>query len=102
MPVVRAIMSTRLEGSVVVLTKSNDEALTVTGLLQKYDLPTRLIQSDNTFSLSKLAEMRCFMQLAGFFKEGSVIEENDWNMAKSGMLQNLGVWRNPRRPSYLL
>ena len=75
MPVVRAIMSTRLEGSVVVLTKSNDEALTVTGLLQKYDLPTRLIQSDNTFSLSKLAEMRCFMQLAGFFKEGSVIEE---------------------------
>ena len=85
MPVVRAIMSTRLEGSVVVLTKSNDEALTVTGLLQKYDLPTRLIQSDNTFSLSKLAEMRCFMQLAGFFKEGSVIEENDWNMAKSGM-----------------
>ena len=49
MPVVRAIMSTRLEGSVVVLTKSNDEALTVTGLLQ-----------------------------------------------------NLGVWRNPRRPSYLL
>ncbi len=84
-PVVRGIMSARLAGTVAVLTRTNDEALTIAGLLMRNGLPARLIQSNDGFSLSKLAEINYFMYMAGFRNAGHVIEEQDWDRAKARM-----------------
>jgi len=50
-----------------VLTRTNDEALQVTGLLRHHGLPARLVQTNEGFSLTNLAEFRYFLeQLARF------------------------------------
>ena len=82
-PLADSIVSTRLIGTVAVLTRSNDEALTLAGLLQEKGLPARLIQTNSDFDLTKLVETRFFMQAAGFYEEGAVFDDDRWCRAKS-------------------
>ena len=64
-PLVEDIISTELAGSTCILTKTNNEALQITGLLMKHGLPVRLIQSNDNFNLYNLLEFRVLMdQLA--------------------------------------
>ena len=80
-PVVREILATKLIGTTAVLARTNAEALCILGLLLKEGIPARLIQGNEGFNLMNLAEIRFFYDSLGI--EGAVIEEEDWNSAKS-------------------
>lgn len=84
-PLVHSIMSMKLTGTVAVLTTTNMEALTIVGLLQKNGLPSSLVQSNDGFSLSRLAEIDYFMYVAGFKNESHIIDDDDWIRAKRMM-----------------
>lgn len=81
-PLADSIVSMRLTGTVAVLTRSNDESLTLAGLLQEKGLPARLIQTNSDFDLTKLAETRFFMQAAGYYEDGAVFDNEKWHQAK--------------------
>ncbi len=85
MPLVRSIMEKRLAGTVAVLTRTNNEALTVAGLLQKNGLPACLIQSDYGFNLARLVEMRFFINEVLSQDTGAVIDEETWMKARSAL-----------------
>ena len=61
-PFVNDILSTDLSGTTGVLTKTNDEALQITGLLLKKNIPAKLIQSNDGFNLFNLFEIRSFIE----------------------------------------
>ncbi|HMO32914.1 MAG TPA: RecQ family ATP-dependent DNA helicase [Lacibacter sp.] len=57
-PVAEAIGRTDLSGTTCVLTRTNDEAMLLTGLLNKSGIAARLIQSNEGFNLKNLYELR--------------------------------------------
>ncbi|HKK69198.1 MAG TPA: ATP-dependent helicase, partial [Bacteroidales bacterium] len=86
-PIIKDILSASLKGSTGVLTRTNNEALQVVGLLTDNGMNARLVQSNEGFSLTNLAEIRFFCdQLRG---EGPVvvIDDDDWMRAR-GKLRN--------------
>ncbi|MDF1572937.1 MAG: 3'-5' exonuclease [Bacteroidales bacterium] len=64
-PVVYQVMHAELSGTTCVLTKTNNEALQVSGLLKRRGMPVRLIQTNDHFSLLKLREARYVFELLG-------------------------------------
>ncbi|RLD79236.1 MAG: RecQ family ATP-dependent DNA helicase, partial [Bacteroidetes bacterium] len=81
-PFVNEILSTDLSGTTGVLTKTNDEALQITGLLLKNGIPARLIQSNDGFSLYDLFEIRVFIKDLGLEQTTPTISNEAWNNAK--------------------
>jgi len=81
-PLVRAIETTELQGSVGVLTFQNDEALQINGLLLHHDIHSKLIQSNENFNLFNLYEIRDFIKALEFSELTSVIPDNNWDKAK--------------------
>ena len=80
-PIVQNLISNRTPGKTIcVLTWTNDEALRVNGLLRQLQIPSKLIQSNDGFSLYDLAELRMFLKLTG--KEHSpIISDEQWKEA---------------------
>src|SRR5204862_7953256 len=62
-PLSTAILQIGLTGSTCILTKTNEEAMLLTGLLQKIGLQAKLIQSKDGFNLYKLYELRYFSDI---------------------------------------
>jgi ATP-dependent DNA helicase RecQ len=62
-PLVNDIMSAELSGTTCVLTATNDEAVKVAGLLVNRGMPAKLIQSDDSFRLYDMQEVRYFLDL---------------------------------------
>lgn len=81
-PIVNDILERKHKGSVCVLTTTNDEALRVLGLLNKNNVPTKLIQSTDGFQIYNLAEIRYFLRQIDKDLKTPVISENLWNTAK--------------------
>jgi ATP-dependent DNA helicase RecQ len=81
-PFVNEILSTDLSGTTGVLTKTNDEALKITGLLLKNGIPAKLIQSNDGFSLYDIYEIRSFIDDLGLDKASPIISLDIWNNAK--------------------
>ena len=81
-PLVKDIISTGLSGTTCVLTKTNDEALQVTGLLLKYGLKAKLIQSNDGFNLFNLLEVRFFLNELKLRDDSPVISDEEWDKAK--------------------
>jgi ATP-dependent DNA helicase RecQ len=81
-PVVQDILATPLSGTTCVLTRTNDEALQVTGLLLKSGIQAKLIQSNDGFSLCNLAEVRFFMSQPGLAGDVINITDEAWENAK--------------------
>lgn len=81
-PVAAAIQSAGLTGSTCVLTKTNDEAALLTGLLLEQGLPAKLIQTNDGFSLLNLYELRVFSDLLEIGADTPLIPEDVWNDAK--------------------
>ncbi|MDK2841639.1 MAG: ATP-dependent helicase RecQ [Anaerophaga sp.] len=80
-PLVRDILNTPLKGTTGVLTRTNNEALQVTGLLIENGMKARLVQSNEGFSLASLDEIRFFCnQLAGG-EHILVIDDDAWQHA---------------------
>ncbi|WP_265446207.1 RecQ family ATP-dependent DNA helicase [Acetivibrio straminisolvens] len=81
-PVVSDILNTGLSGSTCVLTKSNEEALQIAGLLTKNGMQAKLIQSNEGFNLYNLLEVRYFLNCLNLFPNTYMIGEDTWADAK--------------------
>ena len=89
-PLVEDLASTELVGSTCVLTRTNDEALQVTGLLLQRGIPARLIQTNDGFNLYDLVELRYFLEQLSTDTATPVVSEDIWNMAKRALVSRYG------------
>lgn len=81
-PLVNDMLTTNLIGTTCVLTKTNEEALKITGLLLKSNLPAKLIQTNDGFNLQNLAEVRFFLNQLNLADDVFVIHDEVWEKAK--------------------
>lgn len=81
-PLVQDLLKAGLSGTTCVLTKKNEEALQITGLLLKNGLQAKLIQTNDRFSLFNLAEIRYFFNRLNLDKDVFVISDDKWEEAK--------------------
>ena len=78
-PIVEELLSNYSpDKSMAVLTTTNDEALRVVGLLRQKNIPSRLIQSIDGFSLYNLAELRFFLDITKEDNSTPVISDEKW------------------------
>ena len=80
-PLVNEITKSELSGSTCVLTKTNEEATQITGLLIKKGLQAKLIQSNDGFNLSNIEELRFFSNLVTANAESPNINDEEWEEA---------------------
>lgn len=81
-PLVQDILKTELLGTTCILTKTNEEALQITGLLIKNNLKATLIQSNDGFSLYNLNEVRYFLNQLNLSDDVFIINDDIWLNAK--------------------
>lgn len=81
-PLVQDILATGLTGTTCVLTKTNEEALQITGLLLKNGMQAQLIQTNDGFSLFNLAEVRFFLDQLNITDDVFIISDEVWASAK--------------------
>lgn len=89
-PIVNDILSTGLAGTTCVLTKTNEEALQITGLLLKNGMQAKLIQSNEGFSLYNLLEVRFFLSRLNLAEDTYMISDDIWANAKRKLIQRFG------------
>lgn len=81
-PLVASIEKRRPDGSIGILTRNNEEASIITGLLKKKGLKARLIQSTDGFALNNLYEIRLFNKYIQLYDETSpIVSDADWELA---------------------
>lgn len=85
-PLVDDILMTGLSGTTCVLTKTNEEALQITGLLLKNGMPAKLIQTNDSFSLYNLVEVRYFLSKLNYANDVFVISDDVWYTAKRDLI----------------
>lgn len=76
------ILSTGLSGTTCVLTHKNEEAFQVAGLLTKNGLQAKLIQTNDSFSLYNLAEVRFFLTELRLDDGAFTVSDEIWGKAK--------------------
>ena len=81
-PLVEELMRNNGKGTSCVLTQTNEEAVTVTALLRKYGINSKLIQSMDGFRFWNLAEMRYFLKYLDKRINTPLISEKLWEDAK--------------------
>ena len=79
------VAETAGDGAACVLTSTNEEALQMQSLLLQRGMQVRLIQSLDGFSLSKLAEVRFFLQTIDQELSSPVISKALWERAKQAL-----------------
>lgn len=85
-PLVHDILTTGLTGTTCVLTKTNEEALQITGLLLKHEMQAKLIQTNDSFSLYNLVEVRFFLSQLNFADDVFIISDDVWANAKRELI----------------
>jgi ATP-dependent DNA helicase RecQ len=85
-PLIEDILSTGLSGTTCILTQKNEEAFQVAGLLTKHGHQTKLIQSNDSFSLYNLAEVRFFLDELKLDDEVFIISDDVWGNAKRKLI----------------
>ncbi|WP_207425076.1 RecQ family ATP-dependent DNA helicase [Pedobacter sp. SYSU D00535] len=99
-PLVRDLIEAELKGTTCVLTKTNEEALQITGLLLKNNIPAKLIQTNDSFNLYNLLEIRFFLQWLNLSEDTYIIQDEDWEHAKRQVMNrfynssNLEICKN--------
>lgn len=86
-PLISDITGADLRGTTCVLTKTNEEAMQITGLLLKNNIPAKLIQSNDSFSLYNLLEVRFFLQSLNLDENTYIIPDHDWENAKRSLVR---------------
>jgi ATP-dependent DNA helicase RecQ len=81
-PLVHEMLNTGLAGTTCILTKTNEEALQITGLLLKNGMQAKLIQTNDGFNLYNLAEVRFFLSMLNFADDVFIISDDIWDAAK--------------------
>ena len=85
-PVVHDILTTGLTGTTCVLTKTNEQALQITGMLLKDGMPAKLIQTNDGFSLYNLFEVRFFLSQLNLGDDVFIISDDVWENAKRKLI----------------
>lgn len=85
-PLIDNILSTGLSGTTCILTQKNEEAFQVAGLLTKHGHQAKLIQSNDSFSLYNLAEVRFFLNELKLDDEVFIISDEIWGNAKRKLI----------------
>jgi len=81
-PLINDILLSDLSGSTCILTKTNEEALQITGLLIKKGIKAKLIQANEGFNLINLLEVRFFLNLLNMDDDQVLISDESWELAK--------------------
>lgn len=85
-PLVHDILTTELIGTTCVLTKTNEEALQITGLLLKNEMQAKFIQTNDGFSLYNLLEVRFFLNQLNLADDVFIISDDVWVNAKRELI----------------
>ena len=86
-PLVNDVLSAELVGTTCILTKTNEEALQITGLLMKKGVKSKLIQSNEGFNLYNLYEVRYFLNQLNLIENAYLISDDAWENAKRNLKQ---------------
>lgn len=89
-PVAERLRSYGTGGSICVLTRTNEQAERMTGLLRHMGIRCSLIQSNEGFLLTNLAEFRFFFRQLDRSGDGPMIDENTWKQAKRDLMDKWG------------
>ena len=89
-PLVADILSEGLAGTTCVLTKTNEEALQITGLLVKNGMRAKLIQSNEGFNMYNLLEVRNFLSRLNLTEDTYTIGDDTWKNAKRRLTERVG------------
>ena len=81
-PLVDDILAAGLSGTTCVLTHKNEEAFQVAGFLLKNGMPAKLIQSNDSFNLFNLVELRFFINELNMGENVFTISDDVWGNAK--------------------
>ena len=84
-PVVNAVKDIKPSGATCVVTRTNEEALNIVGLLLKNGIAAQKIQTNNDFSLYNLAELRDFIDDIGAGDDSYAINDEAWQRAKANL-----------------
>jgi len=93
-PLVHDIITTDLIGTTCVLTKTNTEALHITGLLLKHGIQAKLVQTNDGFNLFNLLEVRHFVSLLNGAEDVFVIDDEVWENAKRELINRFRTSTN--------
>jgi len=93
-PTINDILAEELVGTTGVLTRTNEEALQITGLLLKNGMPAKLIQSNEGFNLYDLMEVRYFLEQFNLAEDVYIISDDMWDEAKRKLKQRFGTSSN--------
>jgi len=85
-PLVHDIRITGLSGTTCILTKTNEEALQITGVLLKQGIQAKLIQTNDGFNLYNLSEVRFFLSKLNMEDDVFVINDDSWENAKRELI----------------
>lgn len=86
-PLVQQVLSDSIQGSSCILTKTNEEAMQVAGLLLRGGLPVKLIQSNDGFNLYHLQEVRSFIEYLELDDDSVQIDQENWDAARRKFVQ---------------
>ncbi len=86
LPLVKDILTTGLTGTTCVLTKTNEEALQIAGLLLKHGMQAKLVQTNDSFNLINLDEIRFFLSKLNLTDDVFTISDDVWTNAKRELL----------------
>lgn len=94
-PVTTSIAQTDLSGSTCVLTKTNEDAMLMTGLLLENGIRAKLIQTNEGFSLANLYEIRYFSDIIMAKDDSPLISPETWSEAVNQLSNQL--WQSNKR-----
>lgn len=80
-PTLNLIKQTYQGGTCCVMTTTNEEALMMTGILNKNGFRSKLIQSNDGFNLLNLFEFRTFLSMLGDPQKQPIIQQDVWAKA---------------------
>ncbi|MBA3899045.1 MAG: RecQ family ATP-dependent DNA helicase [Bacteroidetes bacterium] len=93
-PLIADILNAPLSGTTCVLTKSNEEAMLANSLLNQHKIKTRLIQSNDSFNLYNLFEIRSFLDALQAPLYSPLIDDELWNEARKAFKNNFSQSSN--------
>jgi len=86
-PLVNDILQKGLSGTTCVLTKTNEEAMQIAGLLLHHGMQAKLIQSNEGFNLYNLLEVRFFLSRLRLAQDVYKIHDDAWANAKNELVE---------------
>ncbi|MBC7534543.1 MAG: RecQ family ATP-dependent DNA helicase [Ferruginibacter sp.] len=87
-PLCQSLEGIQLTGSTCILTRTNDEAVQLNGLLVQKGLNAKLIQTNEGFAVSNLCEIRYFSDQLNSNADSSIFSEEEWSDAIRSLSEN--------------